>query len=141
MPSAPGSPGRLASLATLYVGDGFGALHRKHASVYDVPGLLPHAAGQLVQAEIAVLRRLTENPERPYVVVLGGAKPSDKLAVISHLLDKADRLIIGGGMSYTFLAAQGYEVGRSLTRSRPDRQRQGRAHRSGRPRRGDRAAG
>ncbi len=106
---------RLASLATLYVGDGFGALHRKHASVYDVPGLLPHAAGQLVQAEIAVLRRLTENPERPYVVVLGGAKPSDKLAVISHLLDKADRLIIGGGMSYTFLAAQGYEVGRSLT--------------------------
>ena len=105
---------RLASLAALYVGDGFGALHRKHASVYDVPGLLPHAAGQLVQAEIAVLRRLTEHPERPYVVVLGGAKPSDKLAVISHLLDKADRLIIGGGMSYTFLAAQGYEVGRSL---------------------------
>ena len=109
-----GLAGRLASLATLYVGDGFGALHRKHASVYDVPGLLPHAAGHLVQAEIAVLRRLTENPERPYVVVLGGAKPSDKLAVISHLLDKADRLIIGGGMSYTFLAAQGYEVGRSL---------------------------
>jgi 3-phosphoglycerate kinase len=105
---------RLASLGTLYVGDGFGALHRKHASVYDLPGLLPHAAGQLVQAEIAVLRRLTEQPERPYVVVLGGAKPSDKLAVISHLLDKADRLIIGGGMSYTFLAAQGYEVGRSL---------------------------
>jgi phosphoglycerate kinase len=105
---------RLASLGTLYVGDGFGALHRKHASVYDLPGLLPHAAGHLVQAEIAVLRRLTEQPERPYVVVLGGAKPSDKLAVISHLLDKADRLIIGGGMSYTFLAAQGYEVGRSL---------------------------
>ncbi len=109
-----GLAGRLASLATLYVGDGFGALHRKHASVYDVPGLLPHAAGHLVQAEIAVLRRLTEHPERPYVVVLGGAKPSDKLAVISHLLDKADRIIIGGGMSYTFLAAQGYEVGRSL---------------------------
>ncbi len=106
---------RLASLAALYVGDGFGALHRKHASVYDVPGLLPHAAGQLVQAEIAVLRRLTEHPERPYVVVLGGAKPSDKLAVISNLLDKADRLIIGGGMSYTFLAARGHEVGRSLT--------------------------
>jgi phosphoglycerate kinase len=104
----------LASLGTLYVGDGFGALHRKHASVYDLPGLLPHAAGHLVQAEIAVLRRLTDQPERPYVVVLGGAKPSDKLAVISHLLDKADRLIIGGGMSYTFLAAQGYEVGRSL---------------------------
>jgi phosphoglycerate kinase len=105
---------RLAALATLYVGDGFGALHRKHASVYDLPGLLPHAAGLLVQAEIAVLRRLTEHPERPYVVVLGGAKPSDKLAVISHLLDKADRLIIGGGMSYTFLSAQGYEVGKSL---------------------------
>src|SRR5262252_5769103 len=106
--------GRLASLAALYVGDGFGALHRKHASVYDVPALLPHAAGELVQAEVDVLRRLTENPERPYVVVLGGAKPSDKLAVIDNLLDKADRLIIGGGMSYTFLAAQGYEVGRSL---------------------------
>jgi phosphoglycerate kinase len=105
---------RLAALAELYVGDGFGALHRKHASVYDVPGLLEHAAGQLVQAELAVLRRLTENPDRPYVVVLGGAKPSDKLAVIANLLDKADRLIIGGGMSYTFLAAQGYEVGRSL---------------------------
>jgi phosphoglycerate kinase len=106
--------GRLASLAALYVGDGFGALHRKHASVYDLPALLPHAAGELVQAEVDVLRRLTENPERPYVVVLGGAKPSDKLAVIDNLLDKADRLIIGGGMSYTFLAAQGYEVGRSL---------------------------
>jgi len=105
---------RLASLASLYVGDGFGALHRKHASVFDVPGLLPHAAGELVRAEVAVLRRLTENPERPYVVVLGGAKPSDKLAVIANLLDKADRLIIGGGMSYTFLAAQGREVGRSL---------------------------
>src|SRR5712691_8649645 len=109
--------GRLAALATLYVGDGFGALHRKHASVYDVPGLLPHAAGELVEAEVAVLRKLTENPERPYVVVLGGAKPSDKLAVIANLLDKADRLIIGGGMSYTFLAAQGYEVGKSLLES------------------------
>jgi phosphoglycerate kinase len=106
--------GRLASMASLYVGDGFGALHRKHASVFDVPALLKHAAGLLVQQEIAVLRRLTENPERPYVVVLGGAKPSDKLAVITNLLDKADRLIIGGGMSYTFLAAQGYEVGKSL---------------------------
>ena len=109
-----GLAGRLAALADLYVGDGFGALHRKHASVYDLPALLPHAAGKLVQAEIAVLRQLTENPERPYVVVLGGAKPSDKLAVIASLLDKADRLIIGGGMSYTFLAARGYEVGRSL---------------------------
>jgi phosphoglycerate kinase len=105
---------RLAALAELYVGDGFGALHRKHASVYDVPGLLPHAAGELVLAEVAVLRQLTENPERPYVVVLGGAKPSDKLAVIANLVDKADRLIIGGGMSYTFLAARGYEVGKSL---------------------------
>jgi 3-phosphoglycerate kinase len=101
-------------MAQAYVGDGFGALHRKHASVYDVPGLLPHAAGELVLAEVAVLRRLTHDPQRPYVVVLGGAKPSDKLAVIANLLDKADRLIIGGGMSYTFLAAQGYEVGRSL---------------------------
>ena len=105
---------RLAALADLYVGDGFGALHRKHASVYDLPALLPHAAGKLVEAEVAVLRQLTENPKRPYVVVLGGAKPSDKLAVIANLLDKADRLLIGGGMSYTFLAARGYEVGRSL---------------------------
>jgi len=105
---------RLAALAALYVGDGFGALHRKHASVYDVPGLLPHAAGELVLAEVAVLLKLTEHPERPYVVVLGGAKPSDKLAVIANLLDKADRLIIGGGMAYTFLAAQGHEIGRSL---------------------------
>jgi phosphoglycerate kinase len=109
-----GLAGRLAGLAQLYVGDGFGALHRKHASVYDLPGLLPHAAGELVLAEVAVLRRLTENPDRPYVVVLGGSKPSDKLAVIASLLDKADRLIIGGGMSYTFLAAQGHEVGKSL---------------------------
>jgi phosphoglycerate kinase len=105
---------RLAALASLYVGDGFGALHRKHASVYDVPGLLPHAAGELVVAEIAVLRQLTTDPARPYVVVLGGAKPSDKLAVIGNLLSRADRLIICGGMSYTFLAARGYEVGSSL---------------------------
>jgi phosphoglycerate kinase len=108
---------RLAALAGpggRYVGDGFGALHRKHASVYDLPALLPHAAGDLVLAEVAVLRRLTDDPERPYVVVLGGAKPSDKLAVISNLLDSADRLLIGGGMSYTFLKAQGYEVGQSL---------------------------
>jgi phosphoglycerate kinase len=109
-----GLAARLAGLATLYVGDGFGALHRKHASVYDVPGLLPHAAGDLVIAEIGVLRQLTTDPPRPYVVVLGGAKPSDKLAVIGNLLGKADRLIIVGGMSYTFLAAQGYEVGQSL---------------------------
>ncbi len=109
--------GRLAALASRYVGDGFGALHRKHASVYDVPALLPHAAGYLVQAEIEVLRKLTEQPGHPYVVVLGGAKPSDKLAVIGNLLGKADRLIIGGGMSYTFLAAKGYEVGQSLLES------------------------
>ncbi len=106
--------GRLARLAELYVGDGFGAVHRKHASVYDLPGLLPHAAGDLVIAELDVLRRLASDPPRPYVVVLGGAKPSDKLAVIASLLDTADRLLIGGGMSYTFLAARGYEVGKSL---------------------------
>ena len=105
---------RLAALGELYVADGFGALHRQHASVYDLPGLLPHAAGELVLAEVAVLKRLTENPDRPYVVVLGGSKPSDKLPVIANLLAKADRILIGGGMSYTFLAAQGYEVGQSL---------------------------
>ncbi len=105
---------RLAALAEVYVADGFGALHRKHASVYDVPALLPHAAGELVQAEVAVLEKLTSNPARPYVVVLGGAKPSDKLGVIENLLGKADRILIGGGMSYTFLAAQGLEVGNSL---------------------------
>jgi phosphoglycerate kinase len=105
---------RLAGLADLYVADGFGALHRKHASVYDLPARLPHSAGELVQAEVAVLEHLTSDPARPYVVVLGGAKPSDKLAVIANLLDKADRILIGGGMSYTFLAAQGYEVGKSL---------------------------
>ena len=106
--------GRLAELADVYVGDGFGALHRKHASVYDLPALLPHAAGDLVVDEVAVLEHLTHDPARPYVVVLGGAKPSDKLAVIANLLDKADRILIGGGMSYTFLKAQGYEVGKSL---------------------------
>jgi phosphoglycerate kinase len=105
---------RMASLGDLYVGDGFGAVHRKHASVYDLPALLPHAAGDLVRAEVAVLRRLTDNPERPFVVVLGGSKPSDKLGVINNLLGLADRILIGGGMSYTFLAAQGYEVGNSL---------------------------
>jgi phosphoglycerate kinase len=106
--------GRLAALAALYVGDGFGALHRKHASVYDVPALLPHAAGKLVLAEVAVLRQLTENPKRPYVVVLGGAKISDKLAVVANLRTIADRILIGGGMAFTFLAARGYGVGRSL---------------------------
>jgi len=106
--------GRLASLADVYVGDGFGALHRRHASVYDVPALLPHAAGELVRAEVSVLERLTREPARPYVVVLGGAKPSDKLGVISSLLGRADRILIGGGMSYTFLKAKGCEVGKSL---------------------------
>jgi phosphoglycerate kinase len=105
---------RLAALAELYVGDGFGAVHRKHASVYDVPRRLPHAAGGLVVAEVEVLRRLTQEPARPYVVVLGGAKVSDKLGVIANLLTKVDRLIVGGGMAYTFLKAQGHEVGNSL---------------------------
>ncbi|MFD4588599.1 phosphoglycerate kinase [Streptomyces sp. NPDC087659] len=104
----------LASLADLYVGDGFGAVHRKHASVYDLPARLPHAAGYLVVAEVGVLKKLTQEVKRPYVVVLGGAKVSDKLAVIDSLLDKADRLLIGGGMAYTFLKAKGYEVGISL---------------------------
>jgi 3-phosphoglycerate kinase len=105
---------RMAALGELYVGDGFGAVHRKHASVYDLPGLLPHAAGDLITAELDVLQRLSSGPDRPYVVVLGGSKPSDKLAVIGALLDTADRLLIGGGMSYTFLKARGYEVGHSL---------------------------
>jgi phosphoglycerate kinase len=105
---------RLAALADLYVGDGFGAMHRKHASVYDTPRLLPHAAGQLVLAEVAVLRQLTTSPARPYVVVLGGAKVSDKLAVIGNLVGKADRLLIAGGMAYTFLAAQGHRIGDSI---------------------------
>jgi 3-phosphoglycerate kinase len=105
---------RLAVFGDLYVGDGFGAVHRKHASVYDLPLLLPHAAGDLVRAEVDVLSKLTSSPETPFVVVLGGAKPSDKLGVIANLLDRADRILIGGGMSYTFLAAQGYEVGKSL---------------------------
>jgi phosphoglycerate kinase len=105
---------RIAALGDLYVGDGFGVVHRKQASVYDVPKLLPHAAGGLVTAEVEVLRRLTENPARPYAVVLGGSKVSDKLGVIENLLGLADRLLIGGGMVYTFLAAQGHEVGGSL---------------------------
>ena len=106
--------GRLAELADAYVGDGFGAMHRRHASVYDLPRLLPHAAGQLVLAELSVLRQLTTDPPRPYVVVLGGAKASDKLPVIGSLTRIADRLLIGGGMAYTFLAAQGHQVGDSL---------------------------
>ncbi|GAT80498.1 phosphoglycerate kinase [Streptomyces sp. F-3] len=105
---------RLAELADVYVGDGFGAVHRKHASVYDLPARLPHYAGHLIATEVGVLKKLTEDVRRPYVVVLGGAKVSDKLAVIDQLLGKADRLLIGGGMAYTFLKARGYEVGRSL---------------------------
>ena len=105
---------QLADLADVYVGDGFGAVHRKHASVYDVPRRLPHAAGELVEVETEVLRRLTGDPERPYVVVLGGSKVSDKLGVIDNLLGSVDRLLIGGGMVFTFLKAQGHEVGKSL---------------------------
>jgi phosphoglycerate kinase len=105
---------QLAALADLYVGDGFGAVHRKHASVYDIALKLPHAAGRLIDTELTVLKRLTENVERPYAVVLGGSKVSDKLGVIDNLLGKADRILIGGGMVYTFLAAQGHEVGTSL---------------------------
>lgn len=105
---------RLAELADVFVSDGFGVMHRRQASVYDVAQRLPHAMGDLVAAEIDVLRRLTEAPERPYVVALGGSKVSDKLGVIDNLLTKADRLLIGGGMVFTFLKAQGHEVGRSL---------------------------
>ncbi|WP_282691673.1 phosphoglycerate kinase [Streptomyces sp. CC208A] len=105
---------QLAALADLYVGDGFGAVHRKHASVYDLPGKLPHAAGYLIATEVGVLKKLTEDVRRPYAVVLGGAKVSDKLGVIDHLLEKADRILVGGGMAYTFLKAQGHEVGISL---------------------------
>ncbi|MGN6405454.1 phosphoglycerate kinase, partial [Sinomonas sp.] len=97
-----------------YVDDAFGAVHRKHASVYDIASLLPSYLGELVRAEVEVLRRLTEGAERPYVVVLGGSKVSDKLAVIDNLIGKADRLLVGGGMLFTFLAAQGHQVGSSL---------------------------
>ncbi|GGN04794.1 phosphoglycerate kinase [Terrabacter tumescens] len=109
--------GELASLADVFVSDGFGVVHRKQASVYDVARLLPHATGDLVSTEVDVLRRLTKDPERPYAVVLGGAKVSDKLGVIGNLLGTADRLLIGGGMVFTFLAAQGHEVGKSLLES------------------------
>jgi phosphoglycerate kinase len=104
----------LAALADVYVGDGFGAVHRKHASVYDLPQLLPHTAGTLVSAEVEVLKKLTIDPARPYGVVLGGAKVSDKIGVISNLLNKVDVMAIGGGMVFTFLAAQGKEIGTSL---------------------------
>ncbi|MGZ4450132.1 MAG: phosphoglycerate kinase [Nocardioides sp.] len=104
----------LAALADAFVSDGFGVVHRKQASVYDVAQRLPHAMGGLVSTEIDVLRRLTVDPARPYVVVLGGSKVSDKLGVIDNLLGKADKLLIGGGMVFTFLKAQGHEVGKSL---------------------------
>ena len=107
----------LAKLADFYVGDGFGAVHRKHASVFDLPKLLPHVAGKLVAAEVEVLKKLTQNPERPYGVILGGAKVSDKLGVIENLLGKVDILAIGGGMVFTFLKAQGKEIGTSLVES------------------------
>ena len=105
---------KLASYGKVYVGDGFGAVHRKHASVYELAKLLPHAAGDLVAAEVAVLEKLTKDPIRPYGVILGGAKVSDKIGVISNFLDKVDMVAIGGGMVFTFLAAQGKEVGKSL---------------------------
>jgi len=105
---------KLASYGKVYVGDGFGAVHRKHASVYELADLLPHAAGDLVAAEVAVLEKLTKDPIRPYGVILGGAKVSDKIGVISNFLDKVNLIAIGGGMVFTFLAAQGKEVGKSL---------------------------
>ncbi|NDF10223.1 MAG: phosphoglycerate kinase [Actinobacteria bacterium] len=105
---------KLASFADFYVGDGFGAVHRKHASVFEVAQLLPHAAGELVSAEVDVLKKLTETPARPYGVILGGAKVADKIGVISNLLDKVNVMAIGGGMVFTFLAAQGKEIGTSL---------------------------
>jgi phosphoglycerate kinase len=104
----------LSNYGDVYVGDGFGAVHRKHASVYELANLLPHAAGDLVSAEIKVLEGLTSEPIRPYAVILGGAKVSDKIAVISNLLDKVDLIAVGGGMVFTFLAAQGKQIGKSL---------------------------
>ena len=104
----------LATYADIFVSDGFGAVHRKHASVYDVAKLLPHAAGYLVAAEVDVLKKLTQTPERPYGVALGGSKVSDKIGVISNLLEKVDTIAIGGGMLFTFLAAKGLEIGKSL---------------------------
>jgi phosphoglycerate kinase len=105
---------QLAQLADAYVGDGFGAVHRKHASVYDLPAMLPNAPGFLIQAEVEVLKKLTESPQRPYGVLLGGAKVSDKIGVIANLLSKVDVMAIGGGMVFTFLAATGREIGSSL---------------------------
>jgi phosphoglycerate kinase len=104
----------LAQFADLFVSDGFGVVHRKQASVYELPQLLPSFAGLLIEKELEVLTRLTKNPERPYTVVLGGSKVSDKLAVIEHLLPHVNQILVGGGMVFTFLAALGYKVGSSL---------------------------
>jgi phosphoglycerate kinase len=104
----------LAALGDALVSDGFGVVHRKQASVYDLAEILPSAAGYLIEKEVEVLDRLTENPQRPYTVVLGGSKVSDKLGVIEHLLPRVDRLLVGGGMMFTFLKAEGHEVGKSL---------------------------
>ncbi|WP_424448030.1 phosphoglycerate kinase [Microbacterium arborescens] len=105
---------QLAALGDVLVSDGFGVVHRKQASVYDLAEILPSAAGFLIEKEVDVLDRLTENPERPYAVVLGGSKVSDKLGVIEHLLPRADKILVGGGMLFTFLAALGHKVGKSL---------------------------
>ena len=105
---------KLADLGDAFISDGFGVVHRKQASVFELPGLLPSAAGTLITAELAVLERLTATPQRPYTVVLGGSKVSDKLGVIGHLLPRVDNLLIGGGMLFTFLAALGHKVGSSL---------------------------
>jgi phosphoglycerate kinase len=105
---------QLASLCDALVSDGFGVVHRKQASVFDLASLVPSAAGLLIESELKVLEKLTESPERPYTVVLGGSKVSDKLGVIDHLLPRVDRILVGGGMVFTFLAALGYKVGSSL---------------------------
>jgi phosphoglycerate kinase len=105
---------QLAKFGDIYVGDGFGAVHRKHASVYELPNLLPNVAGRLISAEVEVLKKLTENPVRPYAVVLGGAKVSDKIGVIANLIEKVDVLAIGGGMVFTFISALGHEIGKSM---------------------------
>ena len=104
----------LSEYGDFYVGDGFGAVHRKHASVYELARLLPHCAGNLISNEVKVLEKLSSNPDRPYGVVLGGAKVSDKIGVISNLLEQVDVLIVGGGMVFTFLAANGMQIGKSL---------------------------
>jgi phosphoglycerate kinase len=106
--------GEWAAWASAYVSDGFGVVHREQASVTDIARLLPHAPGMLVEAEMASFSRVLSNPERPYAVVLGGAKVSDKLAVIGHLLERVDRILVGGGMAFTFLKAEGFSVGTSL---------------------------